>query len=70
MHHGPFSKTQVTRVILHVLRGLAYLNLHGIIHRDLKPANILVGTRSDTFKLCDWISEAEWRRRCFERASW
>jgi hypothetical protein len=56
---GPLSASRLTRVVLHVLRGLAHLHLHGIIHRDLKPANILVDSRSDTFKLSDWISKAE-----------
>ena len=59
MRSGPLSGSRLARVILHVLRGLAHLHLHGIIHRDLKPANILVDPRSDTFKLSDWISKAE-----------
>jgi len=56
---GPLSEEYAARVVVHTLRGLAFLHLHGVIHRDVKPANILIDTQSDTFKLCDWIEEDE-----------
>jgi serine/threonine protein kinase len=56
---GPLSEERAARVVVHTLRGLAFLHSYGVIHRDVKPANILRDTQTDTFKLCDWIEDEE-----------
>ncbi|MBS1250849.1 MAG: Serine/threonine-protein kinase PrkC [Chloroflexi bacterium] len=38
---------ETTRVMLDVLRGLAYAHKSGVIHRDIKPANILLTQRGE-----------------------
>jgi formylglycine-generating enzyme required for sulfatase activity len=37
----------VDKLLIDVLKGLAYLHRHGMAHRDLKPQNILVKTDED-----------------------
>src|SRR5919205_235555 len=32
----------IDKLLVDVLKGLAYLHKHGIVHRDLKPQNILI----------------------------
>ena len=57
--NGPLGEAQAVRVAVHVARGLAYMHVKNMIHRDVKPANILIDTRTNTFKLCDWIGQEE-----------
>ncbi|KAJ1561318.1 Dual specificity mitogen-activated protein kinase kinase dSOR1 [Cladochytrium tenue] len=42
---GAIPEPVVTRIAVHVLRGLEYLTAHNIVHRDIKPSNILVNSR-------------------------
>lgn len=37
----------IDKLLIDVLKGLAYLHRHGIAHRDLKPENILIKTDED-----------------------
>jgi glycogen synthase kinase 3 beta len=39
-----------------LIKGLHYLNCKGICHRDLKPQNILIDTKTNILKICDFGS--------------
>ena len=38
----PMPWSDVIRLLLPIVRGVAYAHQHGILHRDIKPANILI----------------------------
>ncbi len=41
---GPIAREDAVRLVLDVLRGLAWLHASGIVHRDLKPSNVLLAS--------------------------
>jgi eukaryotic-like serine/threonine-protein kinase len=42
MDRGAITPERALRIILQILKALAYAHERGIVHRDLKPANVLV----------------------------
>lgn len=37
-----------------ILSGVSYCHSHKVWHRDLKPQNVLVDTRNEAIKICDF----------------
>lgn len=47
--------TELVRVyILQLVRAIHWCHSHEVVHRDIKPENLLINTRSNTLKLCDF----------------
>ncbi|MDQ3038073.1 MAG: serine/threonine protein kinase, partial [Myxococcota bacterium] len=42
MDRGELDPERTLRIVVQILKALAYAHEHGIVHRDLKPANVLV----------------------------
>ena len=40
--------------ILQLVRAIHWCHSHEVVHRDIKPENLLINTRSNTLKLCDF----------------
>lgn len=43
----PLSDLEASKVMLSLLKGVAYVHARDIVHRDLKPENILLATEED-----------------------
>src|SRR5437773_824354 len=43
----PLPLEESLRIVVGILRGLAYAHAKGIVHRDIKPANILITTNGE-----------------------
>lgn len=50
----PLCETNKIKLIREVLKGIAYLHEVGFIHGDVKPGNVLVSSKLDIAKLCDF----------------
>lgn len=42
------------KILKQILSGVSYCHSHGVWRRDLKPQNVLVDTRNETIKICDF----------------
>ena len=40
--------------ILQLVRAIHWCHSHDVVHRDIKPENLLINTRSNSLKLCDF----------------
>ncbi|CAH1423216.1 unnamed protein product [Lactuca virosa] len=49
----PFSQSEVKRLMIQLLQGLAFLHENWVIHRDLKTSNLLLDNNGD-LKICDF----------------
>lgn len=51
---GRLEWSQIWRVLLRLLEGLAHAHARGVVHRDLKPSNVLLSQRTGGLKLTDF----------------
>ena len=60
----PFSLAK--RIILHLLRGIAYVHERGIVHTDLKHDNIFFSTTMSMEDIGAWVTGEPSRRHPLE----
>ena len=41
----PLVESEIQRLALQLMRGLAYIHSHGVLHRDIKPNNLLMSAQ-------------------------
>ncbi len=46
-----FDESQVAKIMMKILRGVAYLHNHGIVHKDIKPGNIMLESKDKNAEL-------------------
>lgn len=45
---------QVKNYIYQLLKAIEYCHRNNVIHRDIKPENLLIKTKSNELKICDF----------------
>ena len=56
----------VKRILLHLLRGIAYVHGRGIVHTDIKPDNIFFSTTMIADDIEAWLTKEPSRRHALE----